>query len=276
MKNIFFVIFTAVLLPQLSFSQSDFASSKFEILEIEDAISSGDFLFAYERVQPLAKAGHPQAEFILGTMNQNGWGMPQNYPQALSWYSLAGSHGSADGAYNAGVLTLNGRGTLPSATEAMKFFEMAARLDHAPALHNLGVLYAGGHGIDADAVKSFEYYVKASQLGHPGSIYQVGRYFVAGHGTSQDFTKARQWFEAAATYHLPQAQYELALLHLDGRGGEENKIEAFKWLLLAQNTDNETYAEKVAEVATALSPSDQNTAREAALDWLAKFSKQNQ
>lgn len=273
MKNylLSFILYCAA--GHCAVAQQGFSNNKFEILEIEDAISTGDFLFAHELALPLANAGHPTAQLILGTLNQNGWGMPQNYPLALQWYARSGASGNADGAYNAGVLSLNGRGTEKNIHKAIEYFNMAAALDHAPALYTLGIIFGGGHGIEADLVQSFDHLVKAGQLGHPTSIYQVGRHFVIGQGTGQDFVKARQWFEAASTYHVHQAQFELAMLHLEGLGGAINKIEALKWLLLAQDNDRESYIDKVNELKTTLSDEDQNKARDAAFDWLSRFPK---
>ncbi len=273
MKYYFFSIILFCVAGHGAVAQQAFNSSKFEILEIEDALSTGDFLFAYERALPLANAGHPAAQFILGTMNQNGWGMPQNYPQALQWYSRSGIGGNADGAYNAGVLSLNGRGTEKNINKAVDFFNMAAALNHTPALYTLGIIFGGGHGIEANLTKSFDHFVKAGQLGHPTAIYQVGQHFATGQGTEQDFVKARQWFEAACTYHVHQAQYELAMLHLEGRGGEINKVEGLKWLLLAQDNDRESYVGKVNEITASLTVEDQNQARDAAFAWLSKFPK---
>ncbi len=38
-----------------------------------------------------AEQGHADAQFLLGLMYDNGWGVPQDYVQAHMWYKLATS-----------------------------------------------------------------------------------------------------------------------------------------------------------------------------------------
>ena len=64
-----------------------------------------DGLAAYEREdyatalifwRPLAEQGHAEAQFNLGVMHYEGWGVPWDIVQAHMWLSLAADHASAD------------------------------------------------------------------------------------------------------------------------------------------------------------------------------------
>ena len=53
------------------------------------AAQSGDFATALKEWKPLAEEGHVEAQYNLGQMYRNGWGVPQDYKEAVRWYRLA-------------------------------------------------------------------------------------------------------------------------------------------------------------------------------------------
>lgn len=66
--------------------------------EIDQALSAlrqGDFRGAADKLQPLAAAGDPVAQYELGVMFGNGDGVPQDLGQALKWLRLAAQAGHA-------------------------------------------------------------------------------------------------------------------------------------------------------------------------------------
>ena len=54
-----------------------------------DAYNKGDYATALREWRPLAKQGNASAQSNLGVMYENGDGVPQDYPIAVKWYSLA-------------------------------------------------------------------------------------------------------------------------------------------------------------------------------------------
>ena len=56
----------------------------------------------------LAEQGEAKAQNILGRMNQNGLGLPQDYTEALKWYRRAAAQNDADGQNNLGFMYING------------------------------------------------------------------------------------------------------------------------------------------------------------------------
>ena len=50
---------------------------------------------------------------------RNGYGVPQDYAEAVKWYRLAAEQGYARAQYNLGVMYDNGRGVLKTSKEAV-------------------------------------------------------------------------------------------------------------------------------------------------------------
>lgn len=53
------------------------------------AYADGDYQTALRILHPLAEQGHPQAQFRLGMMFDNGLGLPEDPAQAEYWYNKA-------------------------------------------------------------------------------------------------------------------------------------------------------------------------------------------
>jgi len=67
-------------------------------------------------------------------MHQVGQGVPQNFKEALRWYTKAAEQGNADAQSNLGLLYANGEGGIKQdLTRALKLFRLAAAQGHEPA-----------------------------------------------------------------------------------------------------------------------------------------------
>ena len=64
------------------------------------AYKSGDYATALREWTPLAEQGNADAQYFLGHMYRNGWGVSQDYKTALKWWKLAAKQGSANTQYN--------------------------------------------------------------------------------------------------------------------------------------------------------------------------------
>ena len=53
------------------------------------AAQSGDFATALKEWKPLAEQGDAVAQYNLGLMYKNGWGVTQDYAEAVKWYRKA-------------------------------------------------------------------------------------------------------------------------------------------------------------------------------------------
>ena len=116
------------------------------------AAQSGDFATALKEWKPLAEEGNAVAQNNLGLMYHNGWGVPQDYKEAVYWYRLAVEQGYAIAQYNLGLMYEKGKGVPQDDKEAARLYRLAAEQGYADAQGNLGVMYVFGKGVTKDFV----------------------------------------------------------------------------------------------------------------------------
>jgi TPR repeat protein len=68
-------------------------------------------------------------------MNKDGRGMPQDYKEAIRWFSLAAEQGSAT-QNDLGIMNENGQGMPQDYKEAIRWYRLAAEQGNAAALNN--------------------------------------------------------------------------------------------------------------------------------------------
>ena len=70
--------------------------------------------------------GFAPAQYLLGFMYKNGDGVPQNYKNAITWYTLAAEHGHAGAQAGLGLMYQNGNGVLQDNTMAHMWFNIGS------------------------------------------------------------------------------------------------------------------------------------------------------
>ena len=86
-----------------------------------------------EAIKAAAEAGHIFAQTNLGVMYVNGNGVPQDYEQAVKWFTKAAEQGDAFSQANLGVMYVNGNGVAQDYKLAAKWYKKAAEQGHAQA-----------------------------------------------------------------------------------------------------------------------------------------------
>lgn len=100
-----------------------------------------------EDILEAAGQGNVTAQFNLGWMYSEGKGLPQNYKQALYWYSKAAEQGDASAQFNLGMMYDKGQGVVQDYKQAVHWYAKAAEQGIAVAQYNLGVMYEKGEGV---------------------------------------------------------------------------------------------------------------------------------
>lgn len=131
----------------------------------QDAYSSGDYQTAIEEWQPLAEAGEADAQFGMGLLYANGFGVSLDDAQALKWYLSAAEQNHADAQCSLGVMYANGWGVPQSDEEAFKWYSLAANQGITPAQIGIAKMYSGGFGATQDEVQAHMWFNVASELG---------------------------------------------------------------------------------------------------------------
>lgn len=118
------------------------------------AYERGDYAAAYREFLPLAQAGDASAQFTLGQLYRNGWGVAQYYAEAVKWYRLAAEQGVADAALSLGHMYSVGQGVAQDYAQTAKWYRQAAEQGVVIAQFNLVVMYKDGRGVAQDFVQA--------------------------------------------------------------------------------------------------------------------------
>jgi TPR repeat protein len=122
------ILILLLLVPSLSWG-ADFEKGL-------TAVNHGDYATALKEWTPLAKQGHAKAQYNLGVMYNNGWGVVQNYKTAVKWYTLAAEQGHASAQKNLGVIYKNGDGVLQDNIYAHLWYNISASSGASNAAEN--------------------------------------------------------------------------------------------------------------------------------------------
>jgi TPR repeat protein len=148
LRTVAFLLCTAVAAPAMA---QDFDKGL-------AAAQAGDNATALQEWRPLAEQGNATAQYNLGVMYDNGYGVIQDYAEAADWWRKAAEQGEASAQYNLGIMYDNGRGVTQDYAEAANWYRKAAEQGYASAQNNLGVMYANGYGVIQDAVVAHMWY----------------------------------------------------------------------------------------------------------------------
>jgi len=81
-----------------------------ELDDAVDAMRAGNFAEAYCIMRPLAEAGDADAQYNIGWMYLNGYGLRTNAILALQWWEKASAQGNSDASLSIGMLYSLGEG----------------------------------------------------------------------------------------------------------------------------------------------------------------------
>jgi len=130
------------------------------------AFDVGDYETSLAECQPLADEGVASAQFCVGRLYANGFGVPMDDAQALHWYGAAADQGHPEAQYNLGVMHANGWGVEMNDNAAADFYRAAAKQGYVPAVLSLAEICHRGMGVKEDIVDAYAWYIVAAQLGH--------------------------------------------------------------------------------------------------------------
>lgn len=129
-----------------------------------------------ERFYERAEQGSAVAQMALGIAHQQGWGVIQDYEEAVKWYTK-------------------------SATQ-----------DFPAAQHHLATMYAHGLGVLQNNESAVHWLSEAANGGFALSQFTLGSLYAAGEHVSQDYVLAHKWFNlAAAQGNVEALQYRNAV-----------------------------------------------------------------
>src|SRR5215469_457700 len=99
-------------------------------------------------------------------MAEQGWGKPQDYAEALSWYYRAAGQGNAQAQENIGYIFQHGTGVENDYAQAMSWFSKAVAQGNGMAENQLGWMYQFGQGVKIDNARALTWYGLAADQGN--------------------------------------------------------------------------------------------------------------
>jgi TPR repeat protein len=94
------------------------------------AFQSADYPAALRELEPAAKAGEPDAAFVLGRMYAAGLGVAKDPVRAVELFRVAAERGHAEAQHNLGAALFLGEGVEQDMTEGLKWIVVAGNNGH--------------------------------------------------------------------------------------------------------------------------------------------------
>ena len=131
-----------------------------------EALLKADSSRVVSECRRLADQGDALAQFSLGFMYDNGYGVPQDYAEAISGTVRPPSRKTPRPSTTWPHVQV-GYGVQRDYDEAMRWFRRAADQGDAGAQYNLAFMYATGRGVRKDLVQAYMWFDLAGRSAYP-------------------------------------------------------------------------------------------------------------
>lgn len=125
-----------------------------------------DLAMAEKLLKSVAGKGHVDAQYILGSLYEQGPSEIQNFQSAAIWYAKAAEKGHAAAQCNLGSMYFFGKGIAVDYKKARELFEKAAAQGDDIAMINIAMMYYYGRGVPRDLDETVKFLKKASEKGN--------------------------------------------------------------------------------------------------------------
>ncbi len=216
-----------------------------------------------------AEKGDARAEYNLGIFYERGLSNRQDYKKAVEWYLKAAEHHLADAQFNLGFLYEKGLGVTQNYREATEWYRKAAEQGDADAQVNLGFIYETAQGLPQDLKEAVKWYKKASDQGDAEGSYNFAR-LASNSLSSQELINL--YTQAAKQGHI-EAQLNLGYIYETSKGTLQNTSQAINWYQKAANQGHPIAQFNLAVMYDA-TKNGSNQNYDEAINWYQKAAKQ--
>ncbi|MBQ7217561.1 MAG: SEL1-like repeat protein [Synergistaceae bacterium] len=136
------------------------------------------------------------AQYNLGVKYHNA----KNYAEAVKWYRKAAEQGYAMAQFNLGYMYDQGYGVRQDYVGAVKWYHKSAEQGLALAQNYLGGMYDRGKGVKQDYVEAVKWYRKAAKQGNAPAEYNLGTMYENGTVVVKNLQETRKWYQKAADH----------------------------------------------------------------------------
>lgn len=257
---------------------------------------------AFSEFLPLADAGDFRAQYYIGYLYLNGYGVTQNTKKAVSYLEKAVKQNYDMAEALMGFLYSEGVGVSKNKKKAIELYEKAAEQGNSSAMVNLGVAYYTGDGVGRnvkkavdyfskvspterpivakylgdiylndksmyDAAKSTNYYIIAAKAGDVGAFHALGYMTQNGIGTNRSISEAMKFYLYAAAQNYAPSQYALGVIYANGDTGIPRDIfKAYAWFSLAAEQQMPQAVQAKETLFSSMSLSERDKANRALID----------
>ena len=151
-----------------------------------------------ERLAQAERKGREEAAQIATAQKCQSYHSNKAYANALDSCLRAAEQGDADAQYNLGRMYQNGYGVAQDDAEAAKWFHKAAEQEHALGQNRLGLMYYYGQGVNKDYAEAAKWIRKIAEQGNVSGQYNLGFMYYYGQGVNKDYAEAAKWIRKAA------------------------------------------------------------------------------
>ena len=161
------------------------------------ALQRGHYATAMRAWIRMANEGIPEAQNNVGHLYEEGFGVAQDYPKAMSWYRQAADQGLAEAQHNIGMLYYEGYGVKKNYREAVKWFKLATAQKLPDAQYMLALAYHQGQGVEINYKFAKVWYLESAKQGYANAQFMYAFMLQAGDLGKPDPLKALVWSEVA-------------------------------------------------------------------------------
>jgi len=140
-----------------------------------------DLVRSLELARESSGRGSRYGQYTLGKLHYAGeGGLAVDYAQAVAFYRLAAAQGLDEAQWSLGYMYLNGYGVARNLAEAMRWFQLAAAQGHPAALYSVAQCHEYGQGVgrstrDGSKAAAIRWYRRAQAAGCYGAEYDLQR-----------------------------------------------------------------------------------------------------
>ncbi len=200
-----------------------------------------DGVKAVEWYTKAAEQGHKIAQFRLAWIYERGkkyiFEIKRDYKKAVEWYKKSAGH-YLRANYKLGVMYENGYGVDQNYKKAAEYYFKAAIFDDVDALYNLSWLYAYGQGVERDYIMAIHYYSKAAENGHTKAMRHLGWFKdYKPNEKIKDYRKIIENLQKEAESGDDYAQNLLGEMFENGCGVAQDYEKAISWYYKAEGNN---------------------------------------
>jgi TPR repeat protein len=163
------------------------------------AVDEGRYDDALKLLAGHAKEGDAQAQFLVGFLYWNGFGVAKDTAMALHLFRVSAEQGENGRAMNAiGYAYQMGQGVSADPAQAASWYGKAGEAGEPRGLNNLANLTAQGLGVPKDLAKACALWRDAAAKGDGDAMVHLGDAYWYGKGVAADKDAAMEWWRKAA------------------------------------------------------------------------------